>query len=178
MLCEREDLGFKSTEELVTVGRLGRPWGIRGAINLRLHEPDDDLSWAKDVVWLEGEAFPSCAVDVAQFHDKGSKVLIQFTGVNSPEDVSALTHLDVRVPRDWLPDPGKDEHFVQDLLGMEVIDEVRGSLGTIKRVFTTGANDVWVVSGPGGEELIPAIKQVVVGVDEAARTVRVRFEFI
>jgi 16S rRNA processing protein RimM len=178
LLCEREDLGFKSTEELVTVGRLGRPWGVRGAINLRLHEPDDALSWARDVVWLEGEAFPSCAVDVAQFYDKGSKVLIQFTGVNSPEDVSALTHLDVRVPRDWLPEPGEDEHFVQDLLGMEVIDEVRGTLGTIERVFTTGANDVWVVRGPGGEELIPAIKEVVVAVDEAARTVRVRFEFI
>ena len=178
LLCERQDLGFKSSEELVTVGRLGRPWGVRGAINLRLHEPDDDLSWARDVVWLAGEAFPSCAVEVAQFLDKGSKILLQFTGINSPQDVSSLTHLDVLVPRDWLPDPGEDEHFVQDLLGMEVIDEIRGSLGTIQRVFTTGANDVWVVRGPAGEELIPAIKQVVLEVDETSRTVRVQFELI
>jgi len=178
LLCEREDLGFKASSELVTVGRLGRPWGVRGAITLRLHEPDDDLSWANEVVWLEGEAFPACAVEVTKFLEKGSKVLMQFTGVNSPQDVSALTHLDVRVPRDWLPEPAEDEHFVQDLLGMEVIDELRGSLGTIKRVFTTGANDVWVVGGPHGEELIPAIKQVVLEVDETARTIRVLFELL
>ena len=84
----------------------------------------------------------------------------------------------MRVPRDWLPETAPDEHFVQDLLGMAVIDEVRGPLGTIERVFTTGANDVWVVRGAGGEELIPAIKQVVLDVDEAARTIRVRFELI
>lgn len=178
LLCEREDLGFKSSDELVPVGRLGRPWGVRGAINLRLHEPSDDLSWARDVVWLAGEGFPSCAVEVAGVLDKGSKILLQFTGINSPQDVSALTHLDVLVPRDWLPAPKEDEHFVQDLLGMEVIDEIRGPLGTIERVFTTGANDVWVVRGPGGEELIPAIKHVVLDVDESARTVRVQFELI
>jgi 16S rRNA processing protein RimM len=178
LLREREDLGFKAASDLVTVGRLGRPWGVRGAITLRLHEPDDDLSWAADVVWLEGEAFPSCAVEVAKFTEKGSKVLMQFAGVNSPQDVSALTHLDVRVPREWLPEPAQDEHFVQDLLGMAVIDELRGPLGTIERVFTTGANDVWVVRGKAGEELIPAIKQVVLEVDAATRTIRVQFELI
>jgi len=178
LLREREDVGFKNDSDLVTVGRLGRPWGVRGAINLRLHDPDDDLSWAGEVVWLQGEAFPTCAVEVDRFLEKGSKIVMFFAGVSSPQDVSALTHLDVRVPREWLPEPAEDEHFVEDLIGMEVVDEIRGLLGTITRVFSTGANDVWVVKGNHGEELIPAIKQVVLEVDKKARSIRVHFEMI
>jgi 16S rRNA processing protein RimM len=178
LLREREDFGFKSQSDLVTVGRLGRPWGVHGAINVRLHDPDDELSWAGEVVWLQGEGFPARAVEIEKFVEKGSKVLLQFAGVRSPQDVSALTHLDVRVPRDWLPEPEPDEHYVQDLIGMEVVDVLRGPLGRIERVFTTGANDVWVVKGKSREELIPAIKQVVLEVDHEARSIRVQYELI
>lgn len=178
LLREREDVGFRAESELIEVGRLGRPWGVRGAINLRLHAAEDDLSWADDVLWLRGEGFPLCAVEVEQWLEKGSRLLLRFAGIHSPQDVSALTHLCVLVPRDWLPEPEEDEHYVHELIGMEVVDELRGALGTIQKVFATGANDVWVVRGEAGEELIPAIKTVVLEVDTEARRVRVRYELV
>jgi len=40
--------------------------------------------------------------------------------------------------------------------------DTRGdSLGTIRDVLVTGSNDVYVVSGPDGEVLVPATSEVV-----------------
>ena len=57
---------------------------------------------------------------------------------------------------------------------MSVVDEARGVLGEIVEVIVTGANDVWVVDGPFGEVLLPVIDDVVLDVDEEARTAQVR----
>ena len=63
----------------------------------------------------------------------------------------------------------------EDPVGVRVMDEERGDLGTITEVIVTGANDVWVVAGgPYGEVLIPVIDEVVVELDREAGTARVR----
>ena len=48
------------------------------------------------------------------------------------------------------------------LLGREVVDEKSGPLGSIVEVMVGPANDVWVVEGPLGEVLLPAVESVVV----------------
>ena len=69
-----------------------------------------------------------------------------------------------------LPDP--IEHF--DPVGLELVDEKRGSIGRVTDVIVTGANDVWVVEGPLGEILIPVIDDVIMDIDDDTGTVRVR----
>ena len=56
---------------------------------------------------------------------------------------------------------------MQELFDCTVIDDNNGKvLGTIVDVSETGANDVWHIKTPKGDEvLIPAIKQVIVNVD-------------
>ncbi len=70
--------------------------------------------------------------------------------------------------------PESAVHGIEDLLGFAVIDETRGRLGEIADVIVTGANDVWVVNGPFGEVLVPAIPDVVLRLDTDARTALVR----
>ena len=49
---------------------------------------------------------------------------------------------------------------------MKVITENGETLGTVKDVLETGANDVYVVERPGGKDLmIPAIKQCILDTD-------------
>jgi 16S rRNA processing protein RimM len=52
------------------------------------------------------------------------------------------------------------------VIGLEVIDDTSGEvLGTVADILETGANDVYVVHGPRGEILVPAIKSVVKLID-------------
>jgi 16S rRNA processing protein RimM len=174
-LVLREDLPARTVDSLVPVAKLGKTFGIRGEITVRLYNPDSDLAWAADAVHLRGEAFPMAWVSVQRWEDKGGKLLAKFEGVHNPQDARALTHLEVLVPTEDLSEPEDDELFVNELLGMRVIDEKRGDIGTIAQVLTIGPNDVWVVQGDV-ETMIPAVAQFVHDIDREARVARVFYE--
>ncbi len=67
----------------------------------------------------------------------------------------------------------EDTYYHWQILGLQVVSERGEALGVLEKVLETGANDVYVVTGPGGEELLlPAIEEVVREVDlEAGRMV-------
>ena len=63
----------------------------------------------------------------------------------------------------------KDEYFIADLIGIQVVSDEGEELGTISDVLQTGANDVYVVSKDGAKDLlIPAIHACIQNVDVAA----------
>jgi len=178
LLIILDDVAPLKRDELVPVGKLGKVWGVHGALTVRLYNPDSDLAWADaEVQWLRGKGFPTAPVAVDRWQDKGGKLIITFEHVTSPQDAKALTGLELLAPAALLPElEDPDEVYVHELHGMTVIDDVKGELGTIQAVFQTGANDIWVVRDGEGETLIPAIKDVVLDVDRGARRITVHYE--
>lgn len=63
---------------------------------------------------------------------------------------------------------------VADLDGCAVVTEAGESLGILKDVIGTKANDVFVVVQGEREYLIPALKEVVLDIDLTARRILVR----
>jgi 16S rRNA processing protein RimM len=57
------------------------------------------------------------------------------------------------------------ENYVHDLLGITVVTDAGEPMGALKEVLFTAANDVYVIAGPTGEILIPALRSVVLDVD-------------
>ena len=49
------------------------------------------------------------------------------------------------LPRDALPTPEDGQYYWVDLIGLEVVDETGRSLGTVREMIETGANDVMVI---------------------------------
>jgi 16S rRNA processing protein RimM len=68
------------------------------------------------------------------------------------------------------------EYFIQDLMGMEVLDVDNGTrYGTLTEVFKTGANDVYQVTDDNKNDyLIPVIDEVVISVNLEENTVLIR----
>lgn len=82
--------------------------------------------------------------------------------ISSAEDLVGKT---VLADVSDLPE-GYEMHDIDALIGLAVYDEVHGDLGTISDVMVGSAQDVWVVEGPYGEVLIPAVEEFVLGRDE------------
>jgi 16S rRNA processing protein RimM len=178
-LTLRHDLTPPRSEwgALVPVAKLGKTWGVHGDITVRLYNPDSEVAWAADVMLLRGDGFPPVAVAIDRWQTKGNAVVLRPEGIDSPQLARALTGLEILVPPEDLPPiEDEDEFYVHELVGMAVVDTERGDLGTIRDVFTAGSSDIWVVQGPHGEILIPAIKQFVLEVDRDQRLVTVRYE--
>ena len=56
-------------------------------------------------------------------------------------------------------------YYHHQLIGLAVFTEEGEHLGELTEVLETGANDVYVVTGPQGELLLPVIADVIRSVD-------------
>lgn len=96
--------------------------------------------------------------------------LVRLSGITTPAEAHELAGR-------WLLASGEESPAEGDtsaLIGMEVLDRVRGDIGAVSEVIVTGANDVLVVAGgPFGEVLVPVIDDVVVSIDDASNVIHV-----
>ncbi|MFN8635568.1 MAG: ribosome maturation factor RimM [Chloroflexota bacterium] len=95
-------------------------------------------------------------------HRGHPEVIIQLDGVTSRDAAEELRGwiVQVRETEAWKLPPGR--YYWHQILGLRVVTTEGEELGTVSEILETGANDVYVVKGRGGERLIPAVKQFVV----------------
>jgi len=163
-----------SGSEVVVLGRLADPYGIRGW--LRLHPfGDDPLAWADMPVWWIGrEGGPWREVGLKGLKAHGDGIVVLLDEVPDRTAAEALKGTLVGAPRDMLPPPADDEFYWGDLVGLVVVNEADETLGTVAGLIETGANDVLrVVAGDGTERLLPFVEAVVLAVEKEAGRIRV-----
>ena len=67
--------------------------------------------------------------------------------------------------RDDLPDD-PDRVYIADIIGLDVFDaDTNKKYGTLSDVTSTGAQELYVISTPDGERLVPAVKEFIAEVD-------------
>lgn len=162
---------------MVVLGRLADPYGVRGWIRLHAYA-DDPLAWSAMPAWWigrEGGPWREVALNGCKAHGEGLVVLLD--GALDRTAAEALKGLLVAAPRERLPDPGTDEFYWGDLIGLEVLNAAEVRLGKVAGLIETGANDVLrVVADDGTERLLPFVDAVVLSVDREAGTIRVDWE--
>ena len=102
-------------------------------------------------------------------------VLVKFRGLDSPEAVQPLRGKVLYLDREE-DSLEEGQYYIQDLIGLTVVDAGSGQVyGTLQDVTETGANDVYHIAFPDGKvRLIPAIPQVVTGIDINAGRMEIR----
>jgi len=113
-------------------------------------------------------------MDVAEGRLHGKGLVVRLDDVNDRNAAEALRGAEIYVARDQLPELDEGEYYWEDLAGLTVINQVNEELGLIDQMLDTGANDVMVVKGAKGRQLIPYISgDVVKQVDLDAGVVKV-----
>lgn len=104
-----------------------------------------------------------------------SMLLLTVTGVNSIDEAEQLRGRILYLDREEVRLP-RGVFFIQDLLGLDVIDHETGkNYGIVKNVIATGANDVYeIVNAAGDSFLFPAVDAMIEERNPAAGWIRVR----
>jgi 16S rRNA processing protein RimM len=148
----------------VLIGRVGRPHGLDGEVNLE-HCPlsADELLETRRLAWrgLTGE---QRVLEVASARPAHDRLLVRFAGVSDRDQASRLTRGELFTDSERLPDPGPGLAYAFQLIGMRVETEDGRALGTLRHIMATGANPIYVVEG-AKELLVPATEEVVRRVD-------------
>lgn len=135
---------------VVPVGTIGRAHGVRGQVRVRsdMDPPEALLLHDTWLVERSGVWRPE-AVRSARPH--GNVFVAHLEGVEDPDAAAEFAGARIGLPRDALPTLDEGQYYWVDLIGLEVLDEGGGSLGVLRKMVETGANDVMVVgSAPDG----------------------------
>lgn len=94
-----------------------------------------------------------------------ARLIVHFEGVGDRTAAEALHGADLTVPRSAVKPLSDGRHYRFELMGLNAKTPRGEEVGRVKDVFATGSNDVYVLEGPRGEILLPALPEVIVSVD-------------
>lgn len=135
--------------------------------------------------WCDGPAFvckfktlyrkDGSTVTVERSFVQKNVAVLKLKGVDSVEQADLLRRTVLYVNRDDVK-LGKDEYFIQDIIGCEVRDADSGAVyGKVSDVLKTGANDVYELTDDSGKRyLIPVIDDVVISTDVDSGVILIR----
>lgn len=153
------------SEVLLEIGKIIGTHGLRGDLKVRMNSADPEILLATEQVFLRlpsGEQLTATAV--RRTVHKG-QVLLRLQNFESINLVEHMVGGQVLLPEDQLPALEEDEFYWSQLEGLQVIDQSRGPIGTLRQMFNTAAHDTYVVKGNYGEVLIPAVAQFILEID-------------
>ena len=129
---------------VVPVGTVGRAHGVRGWVRVRSDmEPADEL--LRYDTWLVERSGAWRPTAVRTAHPHGNVLIAHLDGVDDRDAAAGLTGSRLGLPRESLPPLADGQYYWVDLIGLEVMDERGKSLGTVREMMETGANDVMLV---------------------------------
>jgi 16S rRNA processing protein RimM len=163
------------------VAEVLRAHGLEGAVQARLLADSwEALGRPSTLFLVEGRAAPGALegapdrpLAVESVRAAGRHLLLKLGGVDTREAAAALGGCRLGLPRDAAPPLPEGHYYHYDILGLAVVDAEGRDLGCVAAIVPTGANDVYVVQGPRGEWLLPALRQMITAVDIEAGVLRV-----
>lgn len=153
------------TKDLIPIGRIVRPHGVRGKMKLEYFGEDVNCFPPCREVFIEVKAGGLQAYEILETTPQAPRLILHLKGIERREVVEPLIGKDVFIKREALPDLEEGEYYWMDLLGMSVETQEGKKIGHVKEIFSTGANDVYVVEGKRGEIFLPATEEVIRCVD-------------
>jgi 16S rRNA processing protein RimM len=150
------------------VARIVGHWGLHGDLKVETLTDFPQRFAAGARVYADGVGY---VIESCRW--QRGRALLKLGGIDSTTAAEALRHHLLEVPEAELHPLGEGEYYHFQILGLEVRTTTGEVLGRVEQIISTGSNDVYVVRGPRGEVLIPAVDDVVKSVDPAAGRIEV-----
>ena len=160
-------------ERLLRVGVITTTHGVRGEVKV-FPTTDDPQRFKKlkNVILDDGKQQLDLEITSVKFFK--NLVILKFKGLDNMNDVEKFKQADLLVTRENAVKLEPGEYFIADLIGLQGVSDEGEDLGELTDVIQTGANDVYVFSKEGTQDLlVPKIPDCVKEIDLEKGTVLV-----
>jgi 16S rRNA processing protein RimM len=173
--------------DAVALGVIVGAHGVRGEVKIKAFSAQPEALLEHKRWWLTPpEAAPGPrfeqfdgAVQIACLTCRaaGAQWVARLGGVSDRETAQSLRGVTIWLPRSAFPEPGSDEYYWVDLIGLQVHNRQAVPLGVVGDIMETGAAPVLVVQDEAhGPHLIPFVAAYIDRVDLTAGTVTVDWQ--
>ncbi len=146
-------------DNLIKLGFVANPHGIKGEAELRLFNNDDSVLEDGITVFL----FPSSPKSkISKVGEEwtikkirfGNKVICQFDGIIDRTHLESLMPFEIYLDREAFPETDEDEIYLVDLIDMDVVNEEGEVIGKLESFSDNGMQYLFDLRvGPNGEKI-------------------------
>ena len=160
-------------KKFLETGRIVGTHGVRGEVRVQPWADSGEFLTGFCKMYYDDAGARAVTIKGARVHK--NIVIMKLEGVDTVEQADVLRGRVLYIDRADAPLP-EGRYFVQDLIGLRVVDANTGAeYGTVEDVTTTVANDVYHMRGTDGKiHFIPAVDSVLAGTDLDAGTIAIR----
>lgn len=150
------------------LGRVAKTHGIKGGVSVKLDV--DDPTVYQDIEYMLLEVNNTLIpYFIESMSLSGDKAFVKFQDINSVEMASGLMGEEVYLPLEFLPVLTGNQFYFHEVIGYELIDTNKGSLGPIKCILEYSTSAIIQVFVGDKEVLIPIADEVIKDVDRDGR---------
>jgi 16S rRNA processing protein RimM len=161
-------------DKYFNVGKIVNTHGIRGEVRVisRTDFPEERYKVGNTLfLFMPGSKDPIELVVKSHRTHKNFN-LLTFEGYDNVNQVESMKGGILKVPESQRGELEEGEFYFQDIIGCNMVTTEGEEIGKVVEILTPGANDVWVVKGSKGKEvLIPYIEDIVKKVDINGKTI-------
>lgn len=166
-----------ASNERVVVGSIGKPFGVRGWVNVWPALEDPLVFFSFTQIFLNGAAGADSTVVFEDGRRHGKGLVVKFSGVDDRDAAAVLTGAKLSIPRGDLPEAEPGAYYWAELIGLEVETQSGKALGRVEQILPTGVHDVLVVKGVNKHHVPYVLGQVVKSVDLAGGLIVVDWDW-
>lgn len=160
---------MSQVEREIVIGEITSPFGRKGEVKVLLLTDYPERFEKLEQVYVKlGQGGRVLHVEKVWYHKKG--LIIKFVGIDDISSADALRGGTISIREADLMPLDEDEFYIHDIIGLEVVTTEGESLGRVKEVLRSPANDTYVTD----RAMIPAVKEFVEKVDLKAGKITVK----
>lgn len=148
-------------KDYLELGQIVNTKGLKGEVKLNSFAEDITIFERLPKVFLKQKGMITEKIIEKVGYTK-NQVIIKFKECNSIDEAETFRNAYVLVKRTDLDDLPEGVFYIADLIGLDVYTDDGISLGKVDDIYSTGANDIYVIKDElGKQKLLPGIDEVI-----------------
>ena len=157
----------QQTDSLVTIGRIVKPFGVRGEVKVESLSDVSGRFEGLHTVYLTHphEAGTPQETTVTQVREVPAGYLMKCSAFSTPEEAAHFRGAWIQIPMSAELPRAPDTFYQFELIGLRVEDLDGKQMGTVEEILEYPQHHVLVVRAHESEFLVPANRKTIVKVD-------------
>ena len=160
-------------KNLYQIARILRGHGIKGELKFAaINRYFDQIDQTAEM-YLEDRFQKIQEVHIEKLRLNQTDGIVKFKEIGDRTEADKFSGGFLLIDKKELPKLPRQEYYLDDLLGMDIIDEDGINRGILTNVFPHAAYDMYEILHDGRKSLIPAVKEFVTDINIKKRTITV-----
>jgi len=158
---------------LFTIGRVTSVHGLNGNLKVCSFAHSIETFRSGREVFLKADKNPGNPFNILKAMSYKKGILLSLKGVDNRTFATSFIGSEILINKDQLPKLKKDTWYWEDLINLDVIDQNKGFIGRVKKIFSTNAHDILVVKNDTNETLVPIHDHFVKTIDVKQNAIKI-----